>query len=68
VVVGDPRDDVYFQTWEKIQRRRKRRIPAKGETAEILNAVFEKGTKVDPTLVDLWKEASRQRDEFAKPG
>jgi hypothetical protein len=38
----------------------------KGETAEILNAVFEKGAKIDPALVDLWKEATQQRDELAK--
>jgi hypothetical protein len=38
----------------------------KGETAEILNAVFEKGARIDPALVTLWKEASQQRDELAK--
>ena len=40
---------------------------AKGETAEILNTIFERGgNKADPALVDLWKEASRQRDELAR--
>jgi hypothetical protein len=38
----------------------------KGETAEILNTIFERGTKVDPTLVDLWKDTANQRDELAK--
>jgi hypothetical protein len=71
VVVGDPRNDVYFQVWGKKPNTseaegKRERGSAKGETAEILNAVFEKGAKIDPALVDLWKEASSQRDELAK--
>jgi hypothetical protein len=69
VVAGDPRNDLYFQVWAKRKDGgdgEGKRESAKGETAEILGTIFEKGTKVDPALIDLWKEASKQRDELAK--
>jgi hypothetical protein len=69
VVVGDPRNDIYFATWAKKSaggEQGNSRASAKGETAEILNAVLERGGKVDPALIELWKEASTQRDELAK--
>ena len=69
VVVVDPRNDKYFATWGKQANAapsaavKPDGTAAKGETAEILNTIFERGgNKADPALVDLWKEASRQRD------
>jgi hypothetical protein len=69
IVASDPRNEVYLRTWAKkpdAAAGQGNKESSKGETAEILREVFEKGAKIDPTLVELWKEASSQRDALAK--
>jgi hypothetical protein len=67
-VLHVPENDLYFSVWAKSKPNgasyQEQRESVKGETAEILNTIFEK-SKVDPTLVDLFKDASKQRDELA---
>jgi hypothetical protein len=70
LVASDPRNEVYFNTWGKKPEE------AKGEgigkatgdgTAEILRIALEATGKseVDPKLLELFQQATKQRDELA---
>lgn len=66
LVAGDPRNARYLEMFAKPAAGQGNRESGKGETAEILREVFERGAKIDPELIGLWREASAQRDALAK--
>jgi hypothetical protein len=66
-VIDDPANNAFFKSWGKkangsAEQGKKEVV---GETSEILRTVYEHG-KVDPALVDLWKDTAQQRDQLAK--
>jgi hypothetical protein len=69
VVKGDPRNDSFFATWGKKTTGGDvlgNRDSGKGEAAEILREYFQRGPQVDPSLMTLFQDTAKQRDELAR--
>ena len=67
VIESDPANRLFFEVWANPQKPNgPAHGPAKGETSDIVNAVLDKGNRVEPAIVEMWKEASKQRDELAE--